>query len=114
MSCDESVFRVVYQVQGQKKILYARYISEESLMGFIEAEALLTAADKKDLPESLDIENLNAEFESVARTYLPMHAIIRIDELIKENEAMKSTENTSCNVSHFPSKKTSSDDGAKS
>ena len=48
-------------------------------------------------------ERLKTEFEGVKRTYLPMHAIVRIDEVDKEGAA-KITEGgkQSGNVTAFP------------
>ena len=46
-------------------------------------------------------DKLRTEFESVRRSYIPMHAILRIDEVEKEGTA-KITDNAGNNVMPFP------------
>ena len=48
-------------------------------------------------------ENLKSEFKHVARTYIPLHSIIRIDEVSKQGVA-KVTEapDKGENIMHFP------------
>ena len=50
-----------------------------------------------------DRENLKNEFSDVERTYIPMHSIIRIDEVKKQGSAkITSTSDKSENVMPFP------------
>ena len=46
-------------------------------------------------------DKLRQEFASVQRSYVPMHAIIRIDEVEKEGTA-KITDSSGNNVTPFP------------
>ena len=46
-------------------------------------------------------EKLKAEFEGVSRSYIPMHAIVRIDEVAKQGIG-KISEASGTNVSPFP------------
>ncbi len=46
-------------------------------------------------------EKLKSEFEGVNRSYIPMHSIVRIDEVAKEGVG-KISEPKGTNVSHFP------------
>lgn len=52
------------------------------LLGFVEIEELIFGERTKLLIDSSE-ERLKTEFEGVKRTYLPMHAVIRIDEVEK-------------------------------
>ncbi len=46
-------------------------------------------------------EKLKSEFEGVNRSYIPMHSIVRIDEVAKEGVG-KISEAKGTNVSPFP------------
>ena len=46
-------------------------------------------------------EKLKSEFEGVSRSYIPMHSIVRIDEVAKEGVG-KISEAKGTNVSPFP------------
>lgn len=106
MPSDDTVFRILYTQQGKQQEIYAKYISEESLMGFIEAEDLLFSDAKSEVLLDPKEEQLKSEFKSVARCYIPMHAIIRIDEVVKVVgiEPLDEAKQTG-NVSQFPNKK---------
>ena len=49
-------------------------------------------------------EKLKSEFSEVKRTYIPLHAVIRIDEVEKEGKAKITPTDTEKigNISHFP------------
>jgi hypothetical protein len=72
------------------------------MFGFIEVEELIFG-EKTSVVVDPTEENLKTEFEGVKRTYIPMHSIIRIDEVEKEGSAKISegSENGS-NVMPFP------------
>jgi len=49
------------------------------------------------------LNNLKSEFSGVKRTYIPMHAVIRIDEVEKEGNAkIHDTEGSGGQVVGFP------------
>ena len=47
-------------------------------------------------------ESLKAEFNAVSRSYIPLHAIIRIDEVNKKGLAKISEPTTGENITPFP------------
>ena len=97
----EPLYKIKFVQQDTIYEIYARYVSEESLMGFIEVEELIFSEQGSD--EDQSEARLRAEFKNVKRCYLPMHTLLRIDEVSKQGkskvEAVNSTDN---NVSHFP------------
>ncbi len=82
--------------------MYARSVHQGSLFGFIEIEQLVFG-EKTSVVVDPSEENLKTEFRNVTRTYIPMHAIIRIDEVNKYGNAkiMQATENGT-NITPFP------------
>ena len=98
----ERVFKVVFQSQGQVYEIYARAVSHGSMLGFVEVEELLFGTGGKLVVDPAE-ERLRTEFEGVRRTFLPMHAVNRIDEVEKAGTArIAPSERASGVVTPFP------------
>ncbi len=102
----QPIYRVIFMQHEKIYEVYARYLTEESLMGFIEIEELIFQDTKSELLIDPAEEKLSAEFKGVKRCYIPLHTILRIDEMAKEGQSRvtdsdKSEKKTS-NVSHLP------------
>jgi len=77
------IFKVVFINQGKVYEIYARKVSHGSLLGFVEVEELVFGERTAVVVDPAE-ERIKAEFEGVRRTYLPMHSIVRIDEVRKQ------------------------------
>jgi len=77
-----SIYRVTFLNQGKVYEIYARSVSQGGLLGFVEIEQLIFGERTKLVIDSSE-EQLKSEFEGVKRTYLPMHSVLRIDEVDK-------------------------------
>lgn len=76
-------FKVVFYNQNQVYEVYARAIYQSEMYGFIEVEEFVFG-DKNQLVVDPGEEKLKTEFAGVKRSYIPMHSVIRIDEVEKE------------------------------
>ena len=85
MSNEEPIYRVIFTQGSTTYEIYAKYVSEETMIGFVEAEELIFTEDKL-LVDPVE-EKLKNEFKDVERIYIPMHAIHRIDEVVKHGPA---------------------------
>jgi hypothetical protein len=94
------MFRVLFHNQGQVYELYAREIFQSDLYGFVEIEDYVFGS-RSQLVVDPSEDRLRNEFEGVQRSFIPMHAIIRIDEVEKEGVA-KITDSKGSNVTPFP------------
>ena len=94
------LYKVVFLNQGKVYEIYARSVSQGALFGFIEVEKL-SFGERTTVVVDPSEEKLKAEFESVKRTYIPMHAIVRIDEVEKQGISKISSIDGD-NVSPFP------------
>ncbi|WP_264435449.1 DUF1820 family protein [Coxiella endosymbiont of Dermacentor marginatus] len=94
------IYRVIFSQDEKVYEIYARYISEESLMGFIEMEELVFNDNSSVIVNPG--EKLKTEFQEVKRTYIPMHMILRIDEMEKKDSAKIKSLKIKGNVHHFP------------
>ena len=76
------IFKVLFVNQGKVYEIYARKVSHGSLFGFIEVEELVFGERSTVVVDPAE-EKIKAEFNEVKRTYLPMHSVLRIDEVKK-------------------------------
>ena len=98
---DELIYKVTFLNQGEVWEVYARQISQGSLFGFVEVEGL-TFGDETKVVVDPSQERLEREFAGVRRTYVPMHSIIRIDEVEKEGVGRITKLSDEDNVTTFP------------
>ena len=77
------IFKVVFVNQGKVYEIYARKVSHGTLLGFVEVEELVFGERSAVVVDPAE-ERIKAEFDGVRRTYLPMHSILRIDEVRKQ------------------------------
>ena len=97
---DKSIFKIIYLNQGEIYEIYARSVDQGHLYGFIEVEELIFGERARVVVDPSE-ERLKDEFAGVKRTYIPMHAVIRIDEVEKEGVG-KIIDNSSNKVTPFP------------
>ncbi|MFQ5718372.1 MAG: DUF1820 family protein [Acidobacteriota bacterium] len=79
----QSIYRVIFQNRGQTYEVYARSVSQGDLFGFIQVETLLYGERSQVVLDPSE-ESLKAEFKGVSRFSVPLHAVIRIDEVEKQ------------------------------
>ena len=94
------IFRVAFVNQGKVYEIYARKVSHGGLFGFIEVEELVFG-ERGGVVVDPSEERIRGEFAGVKRSYLPLHAIIRIDE-VQKHGASKITAFEGGNVTPFP------------
>ena len=97
----EPIFRVVFYNQGQIYELYARQIFQSDLMGFIEVEEFVFGERSQMIVDPAE-EKLKSEFANVKRSYIPMHSIVRIDEVDKEGQVKVSEIRATDKIAQFP------------
>jgi len=94
------IFKVVFQNQGRVYEIYARKVGHGEIFGFIEVEELIFGERSAVVVDPSE-ERIQAEFAGVKRTYLPLHSVIRIDEVRKSGVSKVSAAEGS-NVAQFP------------
>jgi hypothetical protein len=98
----EHIYKVIFTNQGQVYEIYAGQVSQGELFGFIEVEQLLFGERSKLIVDSSE-ERLKTEFSGVRRVFIPMHAVVRIDEVEKQGAArITRTEGSAEIVRAFP------------
>jgi hypothetical protein len=97
----QPVFKIVFYNQGQVYEIYARQIFQSDLMGFIEVEEFVFGERSQLIVEPAE-EKLKGEFANVKRSFIPMHSVVRIDEVDKEGEVKISEIKSSDKIAHLP------------
>jgi len=98
----QPIYRIIFTQEDKVYEVYANYISEENLMGFIEVEELVFNEASPVVVDPSE-EKLKTEFNGVKRSYIPMHMILRIDEMVKQGPAkIKEPSAQRDNVWHLP------------
>jgi hypothetical protein len=93
------IFRVLFVNQGKVYEIYARKVSHGTMLGFVEVEELVFGERSSVVLDPTE-ERIKGEFEGVKRSYLPLHSVLRIDEVNKRG-ASKITQ-LEGNVTPFP------------
>ncbi|HEX7082083.1 MAG TPA: DUF1820 family protein [Gammaproteobacteria bacterium] len=100
MSSSKPIYKVIFVNQGKIYEIYARQVSHGGLFGFIEVEKLVFGTRSTVVVDPSE-ERIRSEFEGVKRTYLPLHSVLRIDEVDKQGTS-KITNVEGGNVAQFP------------
>ena len=99
---DERLYRVSFLNQGQLYEIYALHVSQGGFFGFIEVEELLFG-ERSRLVVDPSEERLRTEFEGVRRMFIPMHSVVRVDEVEKQGSGrIRTGEVGSSKVTPFP------------
>lgn len=95
------IYKVLFFSQGKQYELYARRVRQGDLYGFIEVEQLVFGEKSSVVVDPAE-EQLKSEFKGVKKVSIPMHAIIRIDEVEKEGAGRITPAAGGGNVMAFP------------
>jgi hypothetical protein len=94
------IFKIMFVNQGKVYEVYARKVSHGTLFGFLEVEELVFG-ERSSVVLDPSEERIKGEFEGVKRTYLPLHSVLRVDE-VKKQGISKITAFEGSNISQFP------------
>jgi hypothetical protein len=95
------IFKIMFVNQGKVYEVYARKVSQGRLFGFIEVEELVFG-ERTTVVLDPGEERIKSEFTGVKCTMLPMHSILRIDEVKKQGVSKISALEGGANVAQFP------------
>ncbi|MES9992294.1 MAG: DUF1820 family protein [Candidatus Thiodiazotropha sp.] len=79
------VYKVTFLNQGKVYEIYAKSVRQGELYGFVEVEDLIFQETSSVVVDP-SAEKLKNEFSGVHRTRIPIHAVIRIDEVEKSEQ----------------------------
>ena len=96
-----NIFRISFINQGKVYQLHAESVHQSDLYGFVTIKNLIFG-ETSSLVVDPSEEKLKSEFSGVKQVTIPMHSVIRIDEVEKrgQNKIFDLDRNT--NVTAFP------------
>ena len=97
----DTLYRVAFFSRGEIYEIYVKELYQSDLYGFIEVEELVFGNRAQVVVDPSE-EKLKAEFSGVSRSFIPMQAVLRIDEVEKVGTP-KITTATGGTVTPFPS-----------
>jgi len=100
MSIQKSIYRVVFLNQDKVYEVYCESVYQSEMYGFIEIEELIFGERSQLLVDPSE-EKLQNEFAGVKRSFVPMHAIIRIDE-VEKGGVPKISDSKVSSIASFP------------
>jgi hypothetical protein len=80
---EQRVYKVIFNNQGQIYEIYAKGVSQGSLFGFVEVEQILFGERSQVVVDPSE-DKLKSEFKGVKRVHIPLHAVVRIDEVERQ------------------------------
>jgi hypothetical protein len=97
-----TIWRIVFVNQGRTLEIYADQVKSADVFGFVEV-AGLRFGQRSELLVDPGSEQLEREFAGVSRTLVPMHSIVRLDEVTEEGPArVRGEAKAGDNVHLFP------------
>ena len=104
------IFRISFINQGKVYQLHAESLQQAELYGFVRIQGLIFGETTSVVIDPAE-EKLRNEFAGVSSCLIPVHSVIRIDEVSKrgQNKIIELDANT--NVTAFPSGLYSPDKG---
>lgn len=109
----QRLYKVTFLNQGQVYEVYAKRVSQGGILGFIEVEGLVFGQKTRVVVDPTE-ERLQREFEGVKRCYLPMHSVVRVDEVEKQGPSRITDAAKGGNVAVFPVPYFKPDSGSES
>ncbi len=96
-----NLYRIAFINQGKVYEIYAKNLRQGELYGFVEVEGLVFNQSATLLVDPGE-ERLKSEFAEVRRTFIPMHAVIRIDEVEKQGQSRILDYDKDSKITPFP------------
>ena len=102
MGNSSEIYKITFLNKGKVYEVFVKQVYQSDLYGFIEIEDYVFNERSQVVVDPSE-EKLKAEFNGVKRSFIPIQAIIRIDEVDKEGSSKVSDVSSSeTNVTSFP------------
>lgn len=96
-----TLYRVMFANQNRMYEIYAKSVHQPDIYGFIQVGDIVFDTHSQVVVDPSE-ERLKMEFEGVKSFLIPMHAVIRIDEVEKQGTAKIRELDGSSNMAQFP------------
>ncbi len=83
---DNQIYKITFLNQDEVYEIYAKHVFQGDLYGFIVVEDFIFGETTSIVVDPSE-EKLKTEFEGVKRSFIPMHEVIRIDQVERRGVA---------------------------
>lgn len=97
----EKLFRVAFLNHGKVYELYCTGVCSSSLLGFIEVSGLVFGETDSMVVDPTE-EKMRDEFDGVELLHLPMHSVLRVEQVRKKGQAIIRDRESGEKVTPFP------------
>ena len=97
----KSLYKVIFHNHGKVYELFAKSAASSDLYGFVEIDQLVFDEDATMVIDPTE-ERVREEFEGVKTLHIPMHNVIRIEEVEKRGSCMIRDRESGEKVTPFP------------
>ncbi len=102
MAKKKRIYKVTFINEGQIYEVYAKHVGPADMLGFIEIEGFLFG-EKSSVVVDPSEEKLQREFAGVERSFIPLQAVIRVDEVERRgNSKIHSSSGDGAKITPFP------------
>ena len=98
---EEKLYRIAFLNLGKVYEMYCNGVGTSGLLGFLEVSGLIFG-DKDALVVDPTDERMRDEFEGVEVLHLPMHSVLRVEQVRKKGKAVIRDRETGEKVTPFP------------
>ena len=98
---DRKVYRISFYNQGEIYELHAREVRQSDMYAFVEVGDIIFGERTSIVVDPAE-ERLKSEFAGVRHTYIPLQAVVRIDEVEREGTNKIIAADGSNKVTPFP------------
>lgn len=95
------IYKVIFLNQGKVYELFCRSVSSSSMMGFVEVSELVLDTGEGVVVDPIE-ERMREEFGEVEVLYLPMHSVIRVEQVKKRGQSVIRERESGEKVTRFP------------
>jgi hypothetical protein len=97
----KDIYRIFFLNQGKFYELYAESVYQSEMYGFVVVEGLLFDQKASVLIDPAE-EKLRDEFANVSRILVPIHSVVRVDEVSKKGPSKIHDADAKGNITPFP------------
>ncbi|MDQ6971149.1 MAG: DUF1820 family protein [Mariprofundaceae bacterium] len=97
----KNIYKIQFINQDKVYEVFAQSVGPSGIPGFVELGELIFG-EKSSLVLDPAEEGLKNEFAGVKRSYIPLHCVIRIDEVTTRGQARITPHDQTANVHNFP------------
>lgn len=98
---DKQLFRIAFHNNAKVYELYCRSVESSTIWGFIEVSGLVFGEGEGIVVDPTE-EKLRDEFEGVEVLHLPMHSVVRVEQVQRKGQVVIRDRESGEKVTPFP------------